>query len=264
MPDLTEKRAGYGAASISMFAFSISCFCILLEVTPVPEQVIALEHGDAPVALVALLERHLRNTDQGGKLLRGQQRFEEKPTGARVHGAALILKEFRVGGAQAAVVGFADDDVIDDLDAHDLAGFAQLRRRFQIGVTRGAVSGRVVVRQDDTCGVVEDGGAEELARMDEACRGSPDGDGMHGEDLHAHVDGDRQEMLLGAVSQGLQNGQGGFGCGGVGSGRIGKDGAVGECECNGHRKCLLIAVLTISQATGFVNTRIPFHCCRQF
>ena len=132
------------------------------------------------------------------------------------------------------MVGLADDDVVNDRDAHDLARLAQLRRGFQVGVAGGAVAGGMVVGQDHAGGVVEDGGAEQFARMHEAGRGGADGDGMHGNDLHARVYGDRQEMLLRAVAQRLQDGQGGFGRGGVLAGGIGEDGAVGKGEGDDH------------------------------
>ena len=60
-------------------------------------------------------------------------------------------------------VASANDDVIEDADTKNLPGVNKLARDAQVLGGRGRVAGRMVMREDDGSGTVEDGGAEDFA-----------------------------------------------------------------------------------------------------
>jgi hypothetical protein len=59
--------------------------CFLFEISPVPKERFALEHGDAVVPLIAFLERDLADPDEFGEFFRGQEDIGDILPGLTVH-----------------------------------------------------------------------------------------------------------------------------------------------------------------------------------
>ena len=86
-----------------------------------------------------------------------------------LHDLKLVL-----GFICEGVVGFIrEDDVIEERDVEDVAGLAELVRLVDVGHARGGSSARVVVEEDDSCGVshqrfLDDAPVVDLGRLDGA------------------------------------------------------------------------------------------------
>ena len=84
-----------------------------------------------------------------------------------LHDLKLVLGFFCEG-----IVGFIrEDDVIEERDVEDVAGLAELVRLVDVGHARGGSSARVVVEEDDRCGVahhrfLDDAPVVDLGRLD--------------------------------------------------------------------------------------------------
>ena len=66
---------------------------------------------------------------------------------------------------KAVVLALSDDDVIQDGDPKELSRLNQSSREFAVFCARGRVSAGMVVSQNQTHGVHDDGGLEGFARM---------------------------------------------------------------------------------------------------
>jgi hypothetical protein len=70
------------------------------------------------------------------------------------------------GLAQAGVIRFADDDVIEDFDFQRLTGADEVASYFDVGFARRGFSARVVVHQDNCRGASDNGQTEYADRVD--------------------------------------------------------------------------------------------------
>lgn len=69
---------------------------------------------------------------------------------------------------EAVEVFFADDDVVQDPDPHELPGLAEAARHFKVFGTGGGVAGGVVVQEDDGRGGLAHRDVKDLTRVDDA------------------------------------------------------------------------------------------------
>ncbi len=95
------------------------------------------------------------------------------------------------------IVGFIrEDDVIEERDVEDVAGLAELVRLVDVGHARSGSSARVVVEEDDRCGVrqlrfLDDPPVIDLGRLD-----GTDGNHLLGQGLVGSIEEEDPGLLV--------------------------------------------------------------------
>src|SRR5690606_13882668 len=102
---------------------------------------------------------------------------------------AVVAEVAGVGG------GLAENDVVEQVDADDRRGFAELARDLDVRAAGRGVAAGVVVRADDRGGAGADRLAVDLARVYEAVAGCAGGDFADLEQAVLAVEAERPELL---------------------------------------------------------------------
>lgn len=90
--------------------------------------------------------------------------------------------------------------MLQERDAEEAAGVAETAGDGKVGSRRGRVAGRMVVRHDDSGGVVPYGGFEDFARMDKTLVEGTDRDGLATDFLTPTIEEENHEMFFLAPS----------------------------------------------------------------
>ncbi len=85
--------------------------------------------------------------------------------------------------------------MVENRDANESPGLNEASSDFVVLVGRIEVAGRVIVRDDDCSGVVDDGAAENFARMDQAAIDDADSHDACGRDSVYAVETEREDVL---------------------------------------------------------------------
>ena len=81
-----------------------------------------------------------------------------------------------------------DDDVINEGELHLLGSFGEVGGECLIVGTRGGVSGRMVMGDDECVGLVDDDGAEDIANVGDSAAGSSAGKLAHADEVEPAVE----------------------------------------------------------------------------
>lgn len=99
------------------------------------------------------------------------------------------------GAGEAVGAEFADDDVVEEFDAEDFAGFARSVSHLGVFHAGGWVARRMIVDQDDGRGVGEDRCFIEFTRMGAGLIKGANGYHVHADNDVLRVEHDRNEFL---------------------------------------------------------------------
>jgi len=107
----------------------------------------------------------------------------------------------------------SDDDVVEQLDIEDLAGFPKALREFDVVGRGGGVAARVVMREDDFDCAGQEGRDEGFAWRDDELARCTDGDGMDTDEgvtvVEAEAEHDLPVFIAQEVASDLEDSLGG-------------------------------------------------------
>ena len=106
-------------------------------------------------------------------------------------------------GSKRAVPRGSDYDMVEDFDLEQLPGPDQVTRHLYVGLRRFRLAARVVVQEDNGCGVCDDRAAEHLARVNEHGIQCPGRDEYVSLDAPPGVEQQRNETFHVRVERGM-------------------------------------------------------------
>src|SRR5438552_2728150 len=115
--------------------------------------------------------------------------------------ASPRLRSQETPRAEAHGAARGDDDMIEHADPDRLSDLRETTRDAEVLVARLGIAARMVVDQHDAGGGVEDGGAEDLARMDDRRVETADRDRLPALQLVARVEEQHDEVLAPGARQ---------------------------------------------------------------
>ena len=107
----------------------------------------------------------------------------------------------RVGAAQALKTTVPDNDMIEQLDLEQFAGFDQLACELQIFGAGGGIATGVVMGYHQRLGLVQNGDAKQFAGVCEGAIEQTGGDGMLSNQAIFGVEAQGDQLFLAGISQ---------------------------------------------------------------